>query len=113
VDSLARDGVFVQDFSQLDCVLNLVDEDDHLVEGKLVNEINQLRNLLVGFQVDVVLLKSVQGQFALAFDQDLGRVAHEQAASVFNITRKGSGKHHYLLVVRGLFEDLLDVAAHI
>lgn len=113
VDRFAGNRVFVKDFGQLDRVLHLVHEDDHLVEGQLVDQVDQLGNLLVRLQVDVVLLQAVQGQFALAFNQHLGRVAHEQTACIFNFAGESGSKHHHLLVVRGLFEDLLDVPAHI
>ena len=55
----------------------------------------------------------MKGQFALVLNQHLGWVAHELAASQFNVTRECSCKHHHLLVDWSVFEDLLDVRSHV
>lgn len=63
MDRLGRNRVFVEDLGQLGCIGHRLDEDDDLVEVKSVNQINQLLNLLVGLQLDVVLLETVERQF--------------------------------------------------
>jgi hypothetical protein len=51
-------------------------------------------------------------QFALVFNQNFCWIAHKFAASQFDVTRECSCKHHDLLIVRGLFENFLDIASH-
>jgi hypothetical protein len=111
MDGLRRNHVLVEDLGKLDRVFHGLDENNYLVEGKLVNQVDQLLNLLLLRQLAVVLLEAVQSEFALVLNEHLGRVAHKLAAGIFDVARKGGREHHHLLVVRGLTEDLLDVRA--
>ena len=86
VDGFARDRVLHEYFSELNGVLDRFDEDDDLIELKLVDQVHQLGNLLTLVKLDVVLAKTVESQFALIFNQNLGWVAHEPAARKFDFT---------------------------
>ena len=112
MDCLGGDRVLVQDLGEFRRVGNRLHENDHLVEVEGVDQVNQLLDLLVGLQLDVVLLQAVQGQLRLVFDEHLRGVAHKFAAGIFDVVRQGRRVHHHLLVVGRLFEDLLNVASH-
>ena len=87
MDGLAGDCVLHKYFSKLNCVLDRFDEDDDLIEMELINQVHQLLNLLAVVKLDVVLAKTVKCQFALAFDQHFGLVAHEHTAGLLDLTR--------------------------
>ena len=57
-----------------------LDEDDDLVELKVVKQLVQLAVLLLLLKLDVVLLKTVQGELGVLIDVVLRRVLHELAA---------------------------------
>jgi len=104
--------LFVKDLSQFDGVGNGLYEDDNLIEIESVNKVSQFGVLLVFLQLDVILLETVEGQFALVFDEDFSGVSHEFSASHLDISRKSSGEHEDLLGVGGFLEDLLNVTSH-
>jgi len=113
VHGLGGEGLLVEDLSQLDGVRNSLHEDDHLVEVEGVDQVGQLGVLLVLIKLDVVLLESVESEFALVLNQHLRRVAHELLASELDVAGEGGSEHHNLLVVRSLLENVLDVASHV
>ena len=110
---LGGDSVLVEDLVELDSIVDVADEDDHLVELELVNQVHQLRDLVALFKADVVLAETVEGELALVLDEDLGRVAHELTAGQLDLGRERGCEHHHLLSVGRLLENLLDVAAHV
>ncbi len=57
MDSLAENFVLVQFFGKFGCVLDTLHEDNHLVEFYGVDQVNQLLNFFIIFQLDVILLK--------------------------------------------------------
>jgi len=59
VDSLGREELLVENFSQLLGVLDGLDEDDYLVELQLVQKIHELGDLLFLVEHNVVLSESV------------------------------------------------------
>lgn len=113
VHGLGRESLLVEDLSELNRMGYRLHEDDNLVEIKSVDEVSKLCVLLVLVKLDIVLLESMESEFALVFNQDLSGVLHELSASGLDVSRESSGEHHNLLVVRGLFEDSLDVTAHV
>lgn len=113
VHGLGGEGLLVEDLSQLDGVGNSLNEDDHLVEVQGVNQVSQLSVLLVLVELHVVLLESVESEFALVLNEHFRRVAHELLASLLDVAGEGGSEHHNLLVVRGLLENVLDVASHV
>lgn len=60
VDSLSWESVFVQNFSKFDGVLNTLDEDDNLVKGELIDEVDEFGDLIAVFKLHVVLLETVE-----------------------------------------------------
>ena len=113
VDSLGGDSVFVEDLVELYCIVDVADEDNHLVELKLVNQVHQLGDLVTLFKADIVLAEAVKCELALVLDKDLCRVAHELAAGQLDLSRESGCEHHHLLSMGCLLENLLDVATHI
>jgi hypothetical protein len=112
VNCFRRNCVFVQDLSQFRRVGNGLNENDDLVEIKGIDQVDEFLDLLVGLELDVVLLQAVQGQLGLILDKYLGWVAHKFAAGIFDVIGQRRGEHHHLLVVRGLFKDFLDITSH-
>jgi hypothetical protein len=113
VHGLGRKGLLVEDLSQLDGVRHSLDEDDNLVEVEGVDEVSQLSVLLVLIKLNVILLETMESEFALVLDKDLSRVTHELLASGLDVAGKGGSEHHDLLVVRSLLEDVLDITSHV
>ena len=91
----------------------MTDEDDHLVELKLVNQVHQFCDLIALFKADVVLAETVKCELTLVLDKDLCRVAHELAAGQLDLSRESGCEHHHLLSMRCFLENLLDVTAHV
>ena len=113
MDRLGWDGVLVENLVEFDGVVDVAHENDDLVELQLVDQIHELGNLVAFFKAHVVLAETVECQFALLLNEDLGRVAHELAASLLDLVREGRSEHHDLLAVRSSLENLLDIAAHV
>jgi hypothetical protein len=113
VHGFRRESLLVEDFSQLDCVRYSLDKDDDLVEVERINEVSQLGVLLVLIKLHVVLLQTMESEFALILDQYFSRVAHELLTSELDVARKGGSEHHNLLVVRSFLENVLDVTSHV
>jgi len=113
VHSLGRQGLLVKDLSQLDGVRYGLNENDDLVKVEGVDEVGQLGVLLVLFELHVVLLETVESEFALVLNEDFRRVAHELLAGVLDVSGEGGGEHHDLLVVGSLLENVLDVSSHV
>lgn len=68
VHSLGRECLLVKDLGQLDGVRYSLNEDDDLIKVECVNEIGQLSVLLVLIKLNVILLETMESQFALVFD---------------------------------------------
>jgi hypothetical protein len=113
VHGFRRESLLVEDFSQLDCVRYSLDKDDDLVEVERINEVSQLGVLLVLIKLHVVLLQTMESEFALILDQYFSRVTHELLTSELDVARKGGSEHHNLLVVRSFLENVLDVTSHV
>ena len=113
MDSLGRNGVLVEHLVELDRIVDLAHEDDHLVELKLIDQIHQLTNLVALVKADIVLAKTMEGELALVLNEDLGGGAHKLAASNLDLWGQGGCEHHHLLTMRSLLKDLLDVATHV
>jgi len=113
VHGLGGEGLLVKDLSQLDGVRNSLNKDDHLVEVEGIDEVGQLGVLLVLIELNVVLLETMESEFALVLNEDFSRVTHELLASLLNVTGKSSSEHHDLLVVRSFLENVLDITSHV
>ena len=83
---LGWDSVFVEDLVEFYGIINVADEDNHLVELKLVNQVHQLGDLISLFKADVVLAETVKCELTLVLDKDLCRVAHELAAGQLDLS---------------------------
>lgn len=90
-----------------------LDEDDDLVELKLVEELIKLSVLLLFVELDIILLETVKSKLGLIVNVDLERVLHEFLADWSNFLRKGGAEHHDLLLGGSSSEDFLYVTAHI
>lgn len=88
-------------------------EDDDLVEFEGVEQLVELAVLLRLAKLDVVLLKTMQGELGLVVNVDLERVLHEFLADRSNFLGQGGAEHHNLLLSWCVSEDLLDIAAHV
>lgn len=98
-----------------------------LVELEIVEEVVELPVLLLLFELEEVLLETVEGELGLVVDVDLEGLhvsmdlkreertytLHELFASRADLLGEGSREHHDLLVVGSGAEDFLDVAAHV
>jgi hypothetical protein len=113
VDGNRGEVILAQDFIEVDSAVNALHEDDDLVELESVEEVSQLTNLLVLFQLDVILLETVKGELALVVNEDLKLVAHELPTYVLYFRSHGSGEHHDLFLSRSGLEDLLHITSHI
>lgn len=85
VHSDGGEVAFAQQLVELSGTYGALDEDNDLVELKLVEELVQLAVLLLLFKLDVVLLKTVQGELGVLIDVVLGRVLHELAADGLDV----------------------------
>ena len=61
MDGFAWDGILDKYFSKFHGVLDRFDEDDDLIELKLINQVHQLGNLLTLIKLDIVLAETVEG----------------------------------------------------
>ena len=86
VYGLGGDSVLVEDLVELDSIVDVADEDDHLVELELVNQIHKLGDLISLFKADVVLAETVKCELTLILNEDLRRVAHELAAGKLDLS---------------------------
>ena len=71
------------------CALYTLHENYHLIELQRVEEVDQLLDLLLLLNLQVVLLKTVEGQLGLVINEDLELVAHELATDVLHISGHG------------------------
>lgn len=90
-----------------------LDENDNLVELKVVEEVIQLSVLLTFLKLDAVLLKTVKSKLGFVIDVNFEWVSHEFLANWSNLLRECGAEHHDLLLGRCSSEDLLNVAAHV
>lgn len=77
--------LLLDDVVQLLSILVCFREDDHLVEVELVENINEFLNLLVLFQLDKVLLQTVEVQFGLTFDDEFEGLLHVKSADFLGL----------------------------
>ena len=75
MDADDREADLLEQARELAGTRDRLDEDDHLVELEVVDQVGQLAVLLLLLDVDVVLLEAVQRQLGLAVDEDLVRLA--------------------------------------
>ncbi len=113
VDSNRREVALAQQLVQLGSTDSALDKDDDLVELEVVQKVVELPVLLILIKLDVVLLKTVQGELGVLVDIVLRGVLHELAADGLDLFRQGGGKHHDLLLGRSSTEDVLDISAHV
>ena len=95
------------------CTQCALDEDDDLVELEVVEQIIELAVLLALAELDVVLLKTVEGELGLIIDVNLERVPHELLADGTDLLGESGAEHHHLLLGGSGTEDLLNIAAHV
>ena len=81
VDGLGWNGILVEDLIELDSVVDVLDEDDHLIELELIDEVHKFGDLVALIKRNVVLAKTVESELGLVLDEDFGGVSHELAAS--------------------------------
>jgi hypothetical protein len=102
-----------QQLVELSGALSGFDEDDDLVELKRIEKVVELSVLFRLFELDGVLLQTVEGELGLIVDVDLEGVAHELLADRSDFLRQSGAEHHHLLAGRSGAEDLLDIATHV
>jgi hypothetical protein len=102
-----------EDLIKLDSILNTFHEHNDLVEHERVKQVCQLSDLLVIFQLDVVLFQSMESELLLFINEDLEWILHEFSAGVLDLRCEGSRKHHNLLLMRSSFEDILHIRPHV
>lgn len=93
--------------------LRTLDEDDNLVELKIVQKFVQLPVLLRLAQLNIVLLEAVQRQLGVIVDVNLERVPHKDLANGPDLLGERGAKHHDLFIRRGCSENFLDIASHV
>lgn len=103
--------LLLQKFGQLSGSIHLVDKNDCLVECESVQKMGEFLELLVLWNVNEELSKTVQNQLAL-IDENINFVLHEFLAVFFHLFRHGSTEKHDLLVVWGFNKDILDISPH-
>lgn len=113
MDRNGREVTLAEQLVQLSGTDGALDENDDLVELKLVQKLVELSVLLLLIQLDVVLLQTVQRQLGVFVDVVFCRVLHELAADGLDLIRQGGAEHHHLLLGGGGAEDLLNIASHI
>jgi len=147
VNADTREIAFLQKLVQFHRTCNRFDKDDdlilcekhrlkqprkpYLVEIQCVQQIIQLAVFARFFELDEVLLQSMQGKLGLVIDKDLERlrkrnhyrpcpnstasthVRHEFFAGDSDILGECGAEHHDLFRVRCDAKDLLDVSAHV
>lgn len=102
-----------QQLIELSRTESALDENDDLVELKLVKKLIELAVLLLLLELDVILLQTVQRQLGVLVDIVLSRVLHELLADGLDLLGQGGTEHHDLLLHGSGTEDLLHVAAHV
>lgn len=113
MDSDGREVALAEKLVQLGSADSALDEDDDLVELKIVEKLIQLSVLLALLQLDVVLLETVESELGVFVDIVLSGILHEFAADGLDVFGKRGGKHHNLLLLGGSAEDILHVGTHI
>ena len=68
----------------------MADEDDDLIEFKSVKEFDKLHDLLVVFELDIVLLESMQSKLGIRVNVELEWLLHEKLASTLDVVIEGS-----------------------
>lgn len=68
----------------------MADEDDDLIEFKSVKEFDKLHDLLVVFELDIVLLESMQSKLGIRVNVELEWLLHEELASTLDVIIEGS-----------------------
>lgn len=79
----------LNDFLQRVGVRSLADKHNHLVELEGVEQLNHLLNLLVLFQLDVVLLQTVKSELSVAVDVEFEGLLGEHFAHGFAVFTHG------------------------
>ena len=114
VEGSGREGGFAEHGVQFVSAVGGVNEDDHLVELDIVEDLDKLAVLLVLGERGVVLLESVKDELVLLADErDDEGILHEHGARLRGFLGEGGGKHHDLLFLRGLEEERLHLVAHV
>ena len=108
-----REVAVLQKLVKFGCTKGALNEDDCLVELKLIEQLVQLPILLLLIKFDVVLLKTVQSELCFIINVDFKRVLHELLADGPNLLGEGGAEHHYLLLSGRGSEDFLNITAHI
>lgn len=113
MDRDGREVAFTKQLVELSCTNSTLDEDDDLVELKLVEKLVELTVLLAFLKLEVVLLQTVKRQLGVLVDVVLGRVLHEFLADGLHFVGKSGREHHDLLLLGRRSENILDVASHV
>lgn len=108
-----REVAFAQQLVKLGGTNGALDKDDDLVELEFVEKLVQLSVLFLLFELDVVLLKTMQSELGVLIDIVLGGVLHELPADGLDLISQSSREHHDLLLGRGGAEDILDISTHV
>lgn len=112
MDADGIEELLPQKFSKFLSAIDPIDEDDHLVEGKGVQQVGELLKLLILIDIDVELGQPVQDKFTL-INEDIDLVVQEFLAVLLHLLRHSGTEHHHLLVVRSLHEDILHISTHL
>ena len=108
-----REVAVLQKFIKFGSSESALNEDDGLVELKLIEQLVKLSVLLLFIKFDVVLLKTVQSKLCLIINVDFKRILHELFANGPDFLGKSGAEHHHLLLRGSSSEDLLYITTHI
>lgn len=113
MDGNRRKVTLSEELVKLSGTNSATDENNDLVELEFIQKLVELAILLLFFQLDVELLKTVESELSVLIDVVLGRVLHELSANRFHLLGQGGREHHNLLLGRCSAENILHIRAHI
>lgn len=90
-----------------------LDKNDHLVKLQAIQQLVKLSVLFRLAELDVVLLKTVQGELGFIIYVDLEWILHEFLADWSDVLSERSAEHHDLLLGRCSAEDVLNITSHV
>ena len=102
-----------EDLVQFNGVLYVLDEDYDLVEHEWIEEVLELSDLFIIFELHVVLLQTMEGKLFLIINKYFERILHEFPTNIFDLWGESGRKHHDLLFMGGCLENWLNISPHI
>jgi hypothetical protein len=113
VDGDRGEVALAEKLVQLSGTSGAPDKNDDLVELEVIEKLVELAVLLLLLKLDVVLLKTVEGELRILIHVVLSRVLHKLLADGLDGLGQGGREHHNLLLLRSGTEHILDIGAHV